>query len=129
MGDHTIYKRPEGETTEWDDIQVKYGNKEPPKPVSKPEPFAPKSDKDTKDTDWLQKQSEAELEDLEDDFMDDPILETIRLGPYNCLPRNVERKHLLIGRKCSIVPYAAATITVSEPHSCYTVSEKSGWTS
>eukprot|EP00884_Botryococcus_braunii_P007292 jgi/Botrbrau1/16564/Bobra.0262s0002.1 len=78
MANHTTYKRPEGETTQWDDIQVKYGNKAPPEQVSKAEPFAPRVEGVTKDGEWLQQQSEAELEDLEDDFMDDPILEKIR---------------------------------------------------
>ena len=61
MANHTTYKRPEGETTEWDDIQVKYGNKPPPEPVSKAEPFAPRVEGVAKDSEWLQQQSEAEL--------------------------------------------------------------------
>lgn len=82
MGDHTVYKRAEGETTEWDDLQVKYGNKPPPEPASKAEPFAPRPDGEAKDRKWLQKQSEEELEDLDDEFKDDAILEKIRSTPF-----------------------------------------------
>lgn len=78
MASNTTYTRPEGETTEWDDIQVKLGNKAPPEPVSKAAPFVSQADPAAKDSEWVQKQSEAVLEDLEDDFMDDPVLEQLR---------------------------------------------------
>lgn len=82
MGDHTVYRRAEGETTEWDDLQVKYGNKAPPEPASKPEPFAPRPNGEARDREWLERQSEEGLEDLDDDFKDDAILEKIRFRPF-----------------------------------------------
>ena len=36
---HTVYKAPEGETTEWEVLQQKYGNRPAPPPTWKPEGF------------------------------------------------------------------------------------------
>lgn len=77
---HTVYKGPEGETTQWEDIQVKLGNMAPrPKPW-KPEAYTPEEE-EQKDKDWLDKKDEGELSDLEDEFGDDRALEEYR---YTC---------------------------------------------
>eukprot|EP00891_Asterochloris_glomerata_P001654 jgi/Astpho2/1654/e_gw1.00032.114.1_t len=39
--DHTVYKGPEGRTTQWEDIQRKMGNLPPKEPPSKPDPWTP----------------------------------------------------------------------------------------
>ncbi len=74
---HTVYKGPEGETTQWDDIQIKMGNKAPKEPKWKADPFAPKQEA-TKDERWLDKKSAEALEELEDEFADDAFLEQYR---------------------------------------------------
>ena len=74
---HTTYKGPEGETTQWDDIQVRLGNKAAPPPKHKAEKFEAQRDV-TKDADWLASKDEQELSDLEDDFEDDRELEYLR---------------------------------------------------
>mmetsp|Transcript_38484 Transcript_38484/g.108771 ORF Transcript_38484/g.108771 Transcript_38484/m.108771 type:complete len:249 (+) Transcript_38484:359-1105(+) len=73
---HTVYQGT-GETTEWDDLQVKFGNKEKPPPKWKPEKYVPKED-ESKDKSWLDGKDETELSDLEDDFEDDAVLEEYR---------------------------------------------------
>jgi hypothetical protein len=78
MGDNTVYKRGDGETTEWDDLMVKHGHKEAPEPAWKPEAFVPAVEGPPKNTQWLDKQSEDDLERLDDEFADDRVLEEIR---------------------------------------------------
>ncbi|KAJ3694125.1 hypothetical protein LUZ60_009605 [Juncus effusus] len=70
MDDHFVYKDVEGTTTEWDDLQRKYGNLPPKTPVFKPAPFAPAEDR-PKSAAWLDEKSTEELEELEDDDLDD----------------------------------------------------------
>ena len=78
MGDyHTVYKAPEGETTQWGDIQRKMGNLPAKEPVSKPEPWQPQPEK-AKDKDWVDGRATDELEEAEDDFDDDRFLEQYR---------------------------------------------------
>jgi hypothetical protein len=74
---HTVYKGPEGETTQWEDIQVKLGNMAPkPKPW-KPDAYQPEVEQQ-KDKQFLDKQDEQELRDLEEEFDDDRALEEYR---------------------------------------------------
>lgn len=74
---HTVYKGPEGETTQWEDIQTRLGNLAPkPKPW-KPDAYAPQQ-QEGKDTAWLDKQDEEGLEAAEDDFADDRELQQYR---------------------------------------------------
>lgn len=77
---HFVYKDVEGATTEWEDLQRKYGNLPPKPPVFKPDPFAPAQDEDSKpkDKSWIDNKTEEELEDLEDDLDDDRFLEEYR---------------------------------------------------
>ncbi|KAF3788571.1 Phosducin-like protein 3 [Nymphaea thermarum] len=80
MGDyHFVYKDVEGTSTEWDDLQRKFGNL-PPKPAPfKPPAWAPDDeDSKQKDKDWIDRKNEEELEDLEDDLDDDRFLEEYR---------------------------------------------------
>lgn len=74
---HTVYKDVEGTSTEWEDLQVKYGNWEK---REKPEiaPWVPAEEVDKSSKDSLDKRTEDELEDLEDDFADDRFLEEYR---------------------------------------------------
>jgi hypothetical protein len=75
---HTVYKGPEGETTQWEDIQTRLGNL-PPKPKAwRPDGYAPQQDLVQKDTSFLDKRDEQELSELEDEFADDRALEEYR---------------------------------------------------
>eukprot|EP00887_Chlorella_sp_A99_P007331 scaffold2.g7331.t1 len=89
---HTTYTRPEGESTQWEDIQRRLGNL-PAKasglglstapgeahgePAPKPESFAPEEDQRT-DAEFLDIRDEGELEELEDEFADDRFLAEYR---------------------------------------------------
>lgn len=77
---HTVYKGPEGETTQWDDIQRRLGNL-PPKPeVWKPEAYRPEAGA-PRGTGLVDAKAEAgELSDLEDEgeLADDRFLEAYR---------------------------------------------------
>lgn len=103
QGNQTTYKRAEGESTQWEDIQRKLGNLPAKEPVEvrlltkfrtidthyhlrvhahrrvlqKPKPFAPAREPD-KVRDLIEATGEDELEDLEDDFTDDKFLEEYR---------------------------------------------------
>ena len=82
---HTVYKGPEGETTEWEDLQVKHGNLAPREPAWKPEAYAPGDDAvgpAPKDAAWVDAKREDELSDLEDELADDRFLEQ-----YRCVGR------------------------------------------
>lgn len=77
---HFVYKDLEGSTTQWDDIQRKLGNLPPKPPPFKPPAFMPAEDEDSKPKDkgWIDKKTEEELEDLEDDLDEDRFLEEYR---------------------------------------------------
>lgn len=78
---HTVYKRPEGETTQWEDLQRKFGNLPPKEEVQKPEAFVPAQDK-SKDRQLLDNDDDIDaLENAEDNFADDPFLEAYRWDP------------------------------------------------
>jgi hypothetical protein len=74
---HTVYKGPEGQTTQWEDIHRKLGNLPPKEPVWKPDPYAP-AEEPARDDAWIDGKEEAELSDLEDEFPDDRFLEEYR---------------------------------------------------
>ena len=76
---HTVYKGPEGQTTQWDDIQRKMGNLPAKEPVKKADPFTPERE-ETKNKDWVDSKAADELEELEDEFDDDRFLEQYRSG-------------------------------------------------
>ncbi|XP_048328225.2 uncharacterized protein LOC107415115 [Ziziphus jujuba] len=83
MGDyHFVYKDVEGASTQWDDLQRKFGNLPAKPPPFKPPPFAPAPDEDSlpKDKSWIDQKTEDQLEDLEDDpdLDDDRFLEEYR---------------------------------------------------
>ncbi|KAK3043895.1 hypothetical protein RJ639_000594 [Escallonia herrerae] len=66
---HFVYKDLEGASTQWDDLQRKFGNLPPKPPAFKPPSFTPAEDPDSnpKDKSWIDEKTEEELEDLEDD--------------------------------------------------------------
>ena len=74
---HTKYRRGEGESSQWEDIQRKLGNFAPAEPVFKPAPFAPAQDT-VKNKAWLDELSPGDLLDAEDEFSDDRFLEEYR---------------------------------------------------
>ncbi|DBA75401.1 hypothetical protein WJX77_002145 [Trebouxia sp. C0004] len=74
---HTVYKGPEGQTTQWDDIQRKMGNLPAKEPVKKADPFTPERE-DTKNKNWIDGKAVDELEELADEFDDDRFLEQYR---------------------------------------------------
>lgn len=74
---HAVYKGPEGQTTQWDDIQRKMGNLPPKEPVKKAEPWTPERE-EGKGKEWVDKKAVDELEEMDDDFDDDRFLEQYR---------------------------------------------------
>ena len=74
---HTVYKGPEGQTTQWEDIQVKLGNMTPRAPKHKPPKYEGEAEV-VQDGQWLKGQEEGALSDAEDDFTDDRELEQLR---------------------------------------------------
>jgi hypothetical protein len=77
---HTVYKGPEGETTQWEDIQVKLGNMAPKPKAWKPDAYRPEEAQQI-DQQFLDKaHDEQQLEDLQDQFDDDRALEEYRCG-------------------------------------------------
>ena len=81
---HTTYRRGEGETTQWEDLQRKFGNLPPKEPVPKPAAFTPAAEQQ-KDTQWLDERGEDELQVLEEETSDNRFLEAYRCGPGSCL--------------------------------------------
>lgn len=75
---HTVYKGPEGETTQWDDIQRKLGNLPPKEPVWKPDAYQPEPEAPPRDKEWVDGKNEEELSDLEDELGDERFLEQYR---------------------------------------------------
>eukprot|EP00475_Leptophrys_vorax_P012654 TRINITY_DN19049_c0_g1_i1.p1 TRINITY_DN19049_c0_g1~~TRINITY_DN19049_c0_g1_i1.p1 ORF type:complete len:244 (-),score=13.98 TRINITY_DN19049_c0_g1_i1:219-950(-) len=72
---HTVYKEPEGTTTEWEDLQVKYGNLAPQEKPQKPA-WEPAEEKAR--ASGLDERTADELDDLEDDVDDDRFMEDYR---------------------------------------------------
>lgn len=87
---HTVYRGPEGETTEWDDIQRRIGNLPPLPDAFKPEPWAPGEEKGrgcvaagSADAarELMNAKTERELEEMDEDTLaDDRFLEQYRCG-------------------------------------------------
>lgn len=74
---HTTYKGPEGQTTQWEDIQIKLGNMAP-KLKKAPAPKYEGEHEVVQDSKWLAGRDEDELAEIEDHFTDDRLLESIR---------------------------------------------------
>ena len=74
---HTVYKGPEGQTTQWDDIQRKLGNLPAKAPVKKPDPWTPDKE-EGKSKEWVDSKAADELEEMDDEFDDDRFLEQYR---------------------------------------------------
>ena len=74
---HSTYKGPEGQTTQWDDIQRKMGNLPAKEPVKAADPFTPERD-ETKNKEWVDSKAVDELAELDDEFDDDRFLEQYR---------------------------------------------------
>ena len=82
---HSTFKGLEGETTEWDDLQVKYGNRPAPEKPWKPDAWRPEEGESDDREAAAQRRLDGaqnidELEDLEDDpeIADDGFLEEYR---------------------------------------------------
>ncbi|GAB4820253.1 hypothetical protein N2152v2_007299 [Parachlorella kessleri] len=76
-GTHTVYQRPEGESTQWEDLQRKQGNLAPAEPVWKPDAYKAE-EVERKDKQWLDSKEADELDELEDEFADDRAMEEYR---------------------------------------------------
>lgn len=75
---HTVYKGPEGETTQWEDIQTKLGNMaRKPKPW-KPDAYKPEEEQQVDKEFLANVHDEQQLQDLEGEFDDDRALEEYR---------------------------------------------------
>ena len=72
-----VYRGPEGESTQWEDIHRKLGNLPAKDPVWKPEKFTPEVDQ-AKDQSFMAQRGADELEDMEDEFDDQRFLEQYR---------------------------------------------------
>lgn len=84
MGDyHNVYKAPEGETTQWDDIQRKMGNLPAKEPVKKADPWEPQREQ-RKDKEWIDGVAAEDLEEGDDNFDDDRFLEQYRSYLCQC---------------------------------------------
>lgn len=77
MDYHTTYRGPEGQTTEWDDIQIKLGNKTP-RPKREKAPKFEGEREEAKDGEWIKRLDEGELSDAEEDLEDDRALQVLR---------------------------------------------------
>ena len=118
--DHTVYKGPEGRTTQWEDIQRKMGNLPPKEPPSKPDPWTPDKG-DARDTDWLDSRDEKELEDLEDDFEDDRFLEQYRQVLLPLVLQQLQRQFavcllLLSRQRCRVAQHSLAALWLAPCH-------------
>ena len=81
MGDnHTVYERPEGQTTQWEDIQRKMGNMAPAEKVWKPATWSAKQELPKGLAALVGTGGDADaVGDLEGEFDDDRFLEEYRL--------------------------------------------------
>lgn len=77
MDYHTTYRGPEGQTTEWDDIQIKMGNKAP-RPKREKAPKFEGGAEEVKDVAWVKRLDEDALSDIEDEVEDDRALKVLR---------------------------------------------------
>lgn len=88
-----MYRGPEGETTEWGDIQRRIGNFAPLPEVLKPAPWRPSEEEEDAASaaarggaeagrEHMNQRSARELEEMEGEFADDGFLEE-----YRCVPR------------------------------------------
>jgi len=77
QGNETTYQRPEGESTQWEDIQRKLGNFAPKAKPEKAKAFKPAAERD-RVADLIEAEEQEDLEQLEDDFADDSFLEQYR---------------------------------------------------
>lgn len=82
---HSTYKGPEGQTTQWDDIQRKMGNLPAKEPVAAPDPFTPERE-DIKNKEWVDSKAVDDLAELDDEFDDDRFLEQYRREPSTRQP-------------------------------------------
>ena len=85
-----MYRGPEGETTEWGDIQRRIGNFAPLPEVFKPDPWTPGEEEEGVNggaasgggaeagQERMNHKSARELEEMEDEFADDGFLEEYR---------------------------------------------------
>ena len=81
---HTAYQRAEGESTQWEDLQRKFGNLPAKAPAEKPAAFAP-AEEPRRDAAWVDGHAEAELEALDEELGDDRFLEAYRCASL-CRP-------------------------------------------
>ena len=77
---HTSYQRAEGESTQWEDLQRKFGNLPAKAPAEKPAAFAP-AEEQRRDAAWVDGHAEDELEALDEELGDDRFLEAYRSAP------------------------------------------------
>lgn len=89
-----VYRGPEGESTQWQDIHRKLGNLPEKAPVWRPDVFTPEKE-EAKDKQWIDKKGEEDLEDLEDEFVDQRFLEKYRCA---CVPP----RHAGVHGSCSL---------------------------
>lgn len=89
MDYHTTYRAPEGQTTEWDDIQIKMGNMAP-RPKKEKAPKFEGEVEEAKDADWVKRLDEDELSDIEDDLEDERFLKELRCA-YDSNPRLIHQ--------------------------------------
>lgn len=75
---HHTYKGPEGQTTQWEDIQIKLGNMAPKPPKYTPEAYQGEK-QEVRNAEWILDQDETTLTELDDEFEDDRALEEMRL--------------------------------------------------
>lgn len=73
-----MYTRPEGETTQWEDLQRKFGNLPEKDAVWKPAAFSPRSVEKLQYERLDHAKDPESLEDMQDEFEEDSFLETYR---------------------------------------------------
>lgn len=100
MGDnHTVYERPEGQTTQWEDIQRKMGNMAPAEKVWKPAAWSAKKELPRGLATLVCGDADADaVADLEGEFDDDRFLEEYRLKRLAEL-REKEEKAAAVGKR------------------------------
>lgn len=115
---HTVYKGPEGETTQWEDIQIKLGNMAPkPKPW-KPDAYKPEQE-EQKDKEWLDKKDEDELSELEDEFQDDKVLEEYRCSTSSAVSMRCTHNGSCSGVAGRWHAHAAEAMQQLQPWRCF----------